>query len=768
MRTDNLAARAGRWSAQHRRKAILGWLAFVVLAVGVGGAIGTKHLDTYELGFGESGRADVVLHDAGLTDAVSESVLVTSPDGRKASDPAVQSAVRDLVRETRGLDEVAVVRKPVVSADGDATLIQLQLAAQVEDAADAVGPVSAAVARVQHAHRDVDLEQTGDGSVAKAFDETLEEDFQKAEMYSIPITFAILFLAFGALVAAGIPVLLGLTAVAAAMGLIALPSQILAVEEGSASLILLIGLAVGVDYALFYLRREREERAAGRSAEAALNAAAATSGRAVLVSGFTVMASVAGMFAAGSKWYTSYAVAIIIVVAVAMIGSVTVLPAVLSKLGDRVDRGRLPFMRKRRAAGAAGESRVWNAILTRVLKRPALSAFAAAAVLLALAAPALGLKFADGGMGSLPKDNPAVGAFEHVQDEFPGGSRPAVVAVQARDVTAPTVQRGLDELAGKAAGTKDVAAPLGVEVSPDKRVARVSIPLAGDGVEARSEQALERLRSEVLPATVESVPGVQAQVTGPTAWSVDQKDVTGSRAPIVFALVLGLGFLILLVTFRSIVVPIKAIVLNLLSVGAAYGVLVLVFQEGWGSGLLGFEPTGYIATWLPIMLFVIVFGLSMDYHVFVLSRVREAFDRGLPMDRAVSEGIRATAGVVTSAAAVMIAVFGIFATLGVLEMKQIGVGLAVAILIDATIVRAILLPASMRLLGAWNWYLPKRLQWLPRLDHGSGSAPAPEPARASRRPSPSVGAPVIAPGRPTEERDGHEPAGRVPAVRGVG
>jgi uncharacterized membrane protein YdfJ with MMPL/SSD domain len=412
-----------------------------------------------------------------------------------------------------------------------------------------------------------------------------------------------------------------------------------------------------------------------------------------------------------------------------MAGSVTVLPAVLSKLGDRVDRGRLPFLRRSKKRSGAGESRVWGAILTRVLRRPALSAFAATAVLLAMAAPALGLKFADGGMGSLPQDTAVVKAFERVQQEFPGGSRPAQVAIQAEDVTSPTVQRAIDELGAAAEAAPDIAAPLGVSTSPDKRVARVSIPLAGDGVERRSEAALERLRGELLPATVGTVPGAKAQVTGPTAMSVDQKDITGERAPIVFALVLGMGFLVLLVTFRSIVIPLKAIVLNLLSVASAYGVLVLVFQEGWGSGLLDFEPTGYIATWLPIMLFVILFGLSMDYHVFVLSRVREAFDRGLSMDEAVSEGIKATAGTVTSAAAVMVAVFGIFATLGVLEMKMIGIGLAVAILVDATIVRAVLLPASMRLLGKWNWYLPASLEWLPRVGEIHGRRePSPEPA----------------------------------------
>jgi RND superfamily putative drug exporter len=699
----NLAARAGRWSARHRKQAILGWLAFVAAAVLLGGAIGTDTLKTYELGAGESGRADRVLHDAGLTDAVSEAVLVTAPVGATVKDRAVQRTIADLTARAEALEEVSTVRAPVVSENGRSALVQLQLATDVEGAPDAVAPVAAAVRATADAHPGVLLEQSGDGSIAKAFDDTLAEDFQKTELYSIPITFAVLFFAFGALIAAGIPLLLGLSAVAAALGLIAVPSKLVAVEEGSASVILLIGLAVGVDYALFYLRREREERAKGRSEEAALEAAAATSGRAVLVSGFTVMASVAGLFVADSKWYTSYAIGIIIVVAIAMVGSVTVLPALLSRLGDKVDRGRIPFARRRPRT----ESRVWNAILRPVLGRPLVSAIAATAVLVALAVPVVNLELSEQGLGSLPQDLPAVTAFEHAQEAFPGGSRPAVVAVHAADVEAPAVKRAIEELRWAAQGADGIGAPLGVDVSDDGTVARIALPLAGSGVDATSERALAELRDDVLPRTIGTVPGAEALVTGPTAADVDLREQTEQRAPIVFALVLGMGFLVLLATFRSIVIPIKAIVLNLLSVAAGFGVMVLVFQEGVGADLLGFEPTGTIAAWLPVMMFVILFGLSMDYHVFVLSRVKEAFDRGEHMDDAVAEGIRGTASTVTSAAAVMVAVFGIFATLGVLEMKMLGVGLSVAILLDATIVRAVLLPSLMKMLGPWNWYLPR-------------------------------------------------------------
>ncbi|HEX8103416.1 MAG TPA: MMPL family transporter [Solirubrobacteraceae bacterium] len=732
MPLSTLTARAGRWSAQHRRKAILGWLAFVVLALAIGGTVGTQKLALHEKGFGESGRADRMLNDAGFADAARETILVRPAGGRTVADAGVQRAITDLAARLDRVALVSEVRAPkdakpsaLVAEDGSAALVQVQLRGEADEAGAHLKPVTDAVAAAARAHPEVKLSETGDGSLFAALDEAVKNDLKKAEMVSVPLTFAILFLAFGALVAAGIPVLLGMTAVAAALGLLALPSQVFAVEDSAASVILLIGLAVGVDYALFYLRREREERAAGRGADAALEAAAATSGRAVVISGLTVMGSVAGLFASGNKWHTSYAIGIMLVVGIAVVGSLTVLPAVLSALGDRVERGRIPGMRRREVrAGEAG--RFWSWLLDRVLRRPVAAVLASSAVLLALAAPVAGLHLGDHGMGSLPQDMPAVKAFADVQAAFPGGSQPAVVALSGRDVTAPAVRDGIAALSARAAADPRLGAPLGVDVNPDHTAARVIVPVAGDGVEDRSLAAVEVLREDVVASTVGRVPGLRADVAGVSASSVDLKAITESRVPLVVALVLGLGFVVLLVTFRSVVIPFKAIVLNLLSVAAAHGVLVLVFQHGWGASLLGFEPTGRISSWLPVMLFVILFGLSMDYHVFVLTRIREAFDAGRRMDDAVSFGIRSTASVVTSAAAVMVAVFSIFATLGILEMKQLGVGLAVAILLDATIVRAVLLPTTMKLLGEWNWWLPRSLHWLP----GVAPEPSVEGARA--------------------------------------
>jgi RND superfamily putative drug exporter len=409
-----------------------------------------------------------------------------------------------------------------------------------------------------------------------------------------------------------------------------------------------------------------------------------------------------------------------------VLGSVTVLPAALSKLGDKVEKGRVPIIGKRRHANH-GESRVWGWILGKVLARPVVSVVAASAILIALAVPALNMKTINPGVAGIPHDLPVMKTYDRIQAAFPGGPLPAVVVVQADDVTSPAVQQGIKEMTDKALASGQLSEPVSTEISPNQKAEVVSLAMQGDGTDLKSETALATLRDDVLPTTIAKVDGIQADVTGMTAGSKDFNDAMRGRLPYVFAFVLGLAFLLLLVTFRSIVVPLKAIVLNLLSVGASYGILTLVFQDGHGEKLLGFESLGGITAWLPLFLFVVLFGLSMDYHVFILSRIREAVDRGMRTDEAVAHGIRSTAGVVTSAAMVMVAVFAIFATLSSIEFKMMGVGLAAAILIDATIVRAVLLPAAMTLLGERNWYLPKKLGWLPRFNP-EGSLP--EPSRA--------------------------------------
>jgi RND superfamily putative drug exporter len=492
-------------------------------------------------------------------------------------------------------------------------------------------------------------------------------------------------------------------------------------DENVSAVVLLIGLAVGVDYSLFYLKREREERAAGRSERAALEAAAATSGRSVLISGVTVVIAMAGMFLTGDEAFASFALGTIMVVAIAVLGSLTVLPALLSRLGDRVNSVRIPLVHRLQGRSGGG---LWGRTVDRVLRRPLLSAVASAGLLLALALPALGMKTVVPGAEALPKDLGVVQVYDRLQTSFPGEQEPAVVVVKARSIDA-RVEAAIDELGRRAIASGAAHEPITTQVNPSRTVARIELPIAGTGSDAQSYDAVATLRNDVLPGTVGRLDGVEAGVTGETAFSQDFRDAMRSKAPIVFAFVLGLAFLLMLVSFRSLVIAVKTIVLNLLSVAAAYGVLVLVFQHGIGSGLLGVEYTEGVMAWLPVFMFVILFGLSMDYHVFILSRIREAYDRGMRTEDAIAHGITSTAGVVTSAAVVMVFVFSIFATLSLIMMKQFGVGLATAVLIDATIVRGVLLPATMKLLGEWNWYLPRWLGWLPRVQLEGPASPAP-------------------------------------------
>jgi RND superfamily putative drug exporter len=616
----------------------------------------------------------------------------------------------------------------LISKDGRSAMIQFTPTGTYEEAGLYIDKLVKAVDNVESRHPGFLIDETGSVSTGTAVDTAVQGGLKKAGLVSIPLTIIILLIVLGSLVAALIPLLLGITSVIATMGLIAFASQVVPMSEDIMEVVLLIGLAVGVDYALFYIRREREERRAGRSEGAALEAAAATSGRAVLVSGMTVLIAMAGMIFSGDQDFKSFAVGTMIVVAVAMLGSLTVLPAVLSKLGDRVEKGRIPFVHRLRRH--KGESRVWGAVLDRVLRRPLVSAVAATAVLVALAVPALGMHTTETGTEGISMA--AIEPFERLIDAFPGSPEPAIVAINADDVNAAPVRDAIADLKREALASGQMNAPIDVTTNPDGTVTKVEIPLEGKGNDDASNAALATLRGTLLPDTIGQVDGVEYAVTGQTAASQDYNEAQARSLPLVFAFVLLFAFGLLLVTFRSIVIALKAIVLNLLSVAAAYGVIVAIFQWGWGENLLDFQSNGGIANWLPVFLFVILFGLSMDYHVFILSRIREAYDRGLSNDNAIAYGIKSTAGTVTSAAVVMVGVFSVFTLLPVIDFKEMGIGLAVAVLIDATLVRGVLLPASMKLLGNANWYLPKWLQWLPRLEHEPmPPAPQADPAPAA-------------------------------------
>jgi RND superfamily putative drug exporter len=708
-------------------------LAIVVLAALIGGNIGMKDLDQAASGNGESKTADLIVDKAGFPDEAGEQVLVQGKGSTRSDDPAVTAAVRDVVNRLEAIDGITGIESPLVPAqrtqtvskDGRSVVVNFTMPGDETVVEKRVDAPLAAVAAAQKAHPDVRVEEFGGVSATKAMNEQAEKDGKKAELTSYALTLIILLVAFGAFVAAGIPLILGATAVAGTMGLLGPISHLYALSPSVGQVVVLLGLAVGVDYAMFYMRREMEERDKGRSPLDAIEIAAATSGRAVLISGMTVVTAMAGLFLAGNPTFASFGLGTIVVVAVAVLGSMTALPAIIASLSVRgwTEKGRVPFVAKRRHK-SRGESRVWNAVLDRVLKRPLVSAIAAGGLLVALAAPALHMQFKNPGLDGYSRSLPELKTYDRVQAAFPGGAVGAQTVIKAKDVTAPRVQEAIKQLHDKALATGQLSEPSGVDINPGKTVAVVSLSVKGKGTDAASERSLAVLRDEVVPATVGKLANADVAVTGLTAESKDFLDVMTARLPLVFAFVLTLAFILLLVTFRSLVVPIKAIVLNLLSVGAAYGGMVLVFQDGHGEKLLDFQSVGGIASWIPLFLFVILFGLSMDYHVFILSRVREAVDRGVRTDEAVAHGVKSTAGVVTSAALVMVAVFGMFTVQMDQEMKQIGFGLATAILIDATIVRAVLLPATMKLLGERNWWLPKRLSWLPKFEHEPEVVPA--------------------------------------------
>ena len=709
-----------RWSATHRWTTVLLWLALVAATVALGSGVGTRELTAAQSGTGGSGRADVVLDAAGFPDPLVEQVLVRARAGQPLGAGGA-AAVADVGEALAGVEGVAAVGDAVPSADGTALLVPVTLSSDEDGPArDAALAVARAVEGVQGDHPDLRVASAGSASLDATLGEQLDEDYERAELLTLPVTLVILVVAFGALLAAGVPVLLGLTSVATALGLTALVSHVLPVDPSTSSVVLLMGMAVGVDYALFFVRRAREERSRGAHPRDAVELAAATSGRAVVTSGLAVVISMAGMYLAGSPVFTSFATGTILVIAVAVLGSVTVLPAVLALLGGAIDRPRLPLLGRDR--GGREDSRTWSAVVRVVLARPVLSLLAGAVALLALAAPALGMRTALPGLDGLPRDSAVVRTLDAIAGAYPQEGTTDEVAVWRADggaLDAAAVRAAVGDLHAELVDDGTTASPAApeVEVSPDGTVARFAVVRSGAADTDAARAALADLREEVLPATVDALPGVSTAVTGATAWDVDFGQKLTDRMPLVVAFVLGLTVVVLTLAFRSLAVALTAVVLTLLSVGAAYGAMVAVFQGSWAEGLLGFESTGSITSWIPLFLFVVLFGLSMDYHVFVVSRIREGVVAGLPLHEAIATGVSRSAGVVTSAAVVMVAVFSIFATLSLLEFKQLGVGLAVAVLLDATVVRGVLLPAAMAVLGERTWWLPRWLRWLPQPSH---------------------------------------------------
>lgn len=738
---------ASGWSLRHRWTTLLGALLIVAGAV-VLLTGGLKTTAPAEQLIGDSARAEKIRASADFGDRPIENVVISRP-GTPAPvlDEATAAAVATELRAAyRGLKGIAAVADPVLSPDRRVLLLPVALDAAPDtmteppagavSAQDAVGPMLEATQRVAAAHPELRIGQVGSGSINAEVGEQLDADFRRAELVSLPVTLAILLFAFGAVVAAGVPVLLGIAAVATALGLTALASRhLIPVHPNAQPMVLLIGLAVGVDYALFVLRRAREERARGYSATDSVVIATRHAGRAVMISGITVVVAMAGMLVAGGL-FTSIAVGTVLVVTVAVLASATVLPAVLGLLGDRVEALRLPFRRRPTPTPAPDERDVtlhssserdvtlrspgvsgfWAKLAGMVTQRPAVWSGVAAVALVALALPALGMRTALPGAESLPSSFATVDAYNRLSAAFPQDGTTVDVVVKTPASAAERVESALAQGFRTALRTGQVVgeAPE-ITASTDRTVHVLSLAVPLQESDPAMDDVVARVRAEVVPVITSNLNGVSAEVNvgGAAAGSDLAIWMTDRLVPVV-AFVLVLTLLVMLVAFGSPALALATVGLNLLSVAAAYGVMTLVFQHTWAEGLFDFTSIGSIASWLPLVLFVILFGLSMDYHVFVVSRVREAYSAGATPREAVRLGVARSAGVVTSAAVVMVAVFAIFATLSSLEMKELGIGLASAILIDATVVRGVLLPGVLALLGQRAHTGPR---WIPVLHH---------------------------------------------------
>ena len=703
------------WCAEHRWRTLFASVLVLAGAV-VLLAAGLKTTTPIEQLVGDSAQAEKITAAADFGERPTENVVVTPVD-RSWTAARAGTVGEELRAAYAGVAGVHAVAAPVLSADGR-TLV-LPVALDVTDPAaakDAVGPMLAATSAYAAAHRDLRVGQVGPGSIDSEVGKALDDDFRRAELISLPVTLAVLLVAFGSVVAAGVPVLLGIGAVVTALGLTAFASRaVTPVDQNTQSLLLLIGLAVGVDYALFVIRRAREERAAGLGVRESIARAGATAGRAVLISGATVVVAMSGMLVAGGM-FTSLAIGSMLVVGVAVVASATVLPALLSLLGDRVESLRLPFSR-RRAASRGTTGSAWGRLAGAVTHRPLAWALATTGLLLALAAPALGMRTSLYGVEALPDTFGTVESYHRLTAALPQDGTTVDVVVSAPATAARQVDAALHAAVPLARASGEAAGDTPrVVTSSDGTVHVLHLGVGHEVSSPATAAAVARVRGDVVPAVARSlarVDGVAVHVGG----AADVSDLTSwmdRRLPWVVGFVLALTFVVMLVSFGSPALAAATVGLNLLSVGAAYGVMTAVFQHTWAQGLLGFTSVGSVAAWLPLLMFVILFGLSMDYHVFVVSRVREAYSSGAGPREAVRLGVARSAGVVSSAAAVMVAVFAIFATLSVLEMKQLGVGLATAVLLDATLVRGVLLPAVLALLGRRAHTGPR---WLPVLHH---------------------------------------------------
>jgi RND superfamily putative drug exporter len=730
----SFTARIARWSAVHRWIILLAAVLVIVLAVLAIGFVGADTTDDGG-GVGESGKGSELLNerfapDPAATQPASHTRrerLIFSNPSLDANDPLFKETVESTVQAIRELPQVLNAisfydtgNPSMFADDGNAVLALVTLQNPGDPAGEIeIGPLLETVREASDNAAGFEIGVVSFRLIEEEFDEILTEDFNRILLYSLVIGLVILILAFRALIAALIPLVMAVGSIFTAIGIAAVVSQVYPLVELYAEMILLMGLAVGIDYSLFIVSRYRTERSAGREKIEAITVAANTTGRAVFYAGITVVLSLAGLMLTRDSTFISMALGAIIVVFVSVIASLTLLPGLLSLLGDGVNRLRIPFLGRESDGGG-----IWSTITGWVLARPLPLATLTIAALVALTVPFFSMNLGfNAGADALPDDLKSKRALELLEDHFSSSLiLPAKVVVDAPDVNTPEILGAVAALIKSVEENDAFLGPFDTVTDRTGTLTRINVPLAGNIDDDASEDAVRLLREQIVP---EAFAGIHADtyVAGDTAEGIDFRDRMFSSAYYVFAFVLGLSFLLLLVMFRSIVIPIKALALNLLSVGAVYGILVMVFQWGWGISILGSEESGIIETWLPLFLFGILFGLSMDYHMLLLNRIKEEYDKHGENERAVATGIRLTAGQITSAAAVMVGVFAAFATSRVLGLQQFGLGLAVAVFIDATVIRVILLPASMKLLGRWNWYLPGWLEFLPKVTSAEDTTP---------------------------------------------
>ena len=730
--TESLARRCAR----RPRLTIAVWIA-VIATAGVlvttllGGSLTTAQTLTNSSDW-ERGTQLIEERMSGPS-GVTELVMVRSAS-LTVDDPAYRDFVAQLQGRLLGLGSDTVEQtlsyfvtndESMVSPDRRSTIVPVVMAGALDAASANIAEVHEVIDEVQTAS-DFEVFIAGEATRSHDLREQSEQDVVRGEVLGVPIALAILVLVFGAIAAAVLPLVLAGVSIVVALGATALVGQVFDLSFFVTNMITMMGLAVGIDYSLFIVSRFREERARGRDTIDAIGVAGSTASRAVLVSGLTVVVALAGMLIVPVNVFQSLSAGAILVVLAAVVASLTLLPAILSLAGDRIDRFRIPFIHRMRAqARHEGEGRFWDRVTRPVMRRPVIGLALAATVMAAATIPLFQINTGTAGVSTLPEGFRSREGLLALEEEFTAGLlSPTRIVIDGAAASAE-VQEGIGRLQARLADDADFG-PVQVQVSPAGDLAVLSTPIAGDPVHERATDAIRRLKADFIP---DAFAGVDAEVlvTGRTAASLEFLNVTAEYTPFVIAFVLGISFVLLTVVFRSLVVPVKAILMNMLSVGAAYGLIVLVSQMGFGAELIGFQQVDTVESWIPLFLFSMLFGLSMDYHVFMLSRIRERYDQTGDNARAVAFGLSSTAGIITGAAAIMVAVFAGFAAGELVMFQQLGLGLAAAVFLDATIVRSVLVPSTMRLLGARNWYLPRFLRWIPDVRVEGAQPPRPVP-----------------------------------------